>query len=55
MTVEHDPAAKDRSRITCHGKSSLGRMLCRTHVWRCIADVESCRELYEPLNVVDDE
>jgi dipeptidyl-peptidase-3 len=61
MTVEHDPTAKtvhvrvDRSKITSHGKPSLGRMLCRIHVWRCIADAESCREFYEPLSVVDGE
>ena len=61
MTVKHDPAAKtvhvhaDRSKITSHGKPSLGRMLRRIHIWRCIADVKSCREFYEPLSVVDGE
>ncbi|KAI9780926.1 MAG: hypothetical protein M1816_002618 [Peltula sp. TS41687] len=61
MTVEHDAAAKtihvrvDRSKITSHGKPSLGRMLCRIHIWRCIADVKSCREFYDPLSVVDGE
>lgn len=61
MAVEHDPAAKsvhvrvDRSKMTSHGKPSLGRMLCCIHVWRCIADVKSCREFYERLSVVDGE
>ncbi|KAI9842894.1 MAG: hypothetical protein M1837_006726 [Sclerophora amabilis] len=61
LMVEHDPVAEtvhirvDRSKITSHGKPSLGRMLCRIHVWRCIADVKSCREFYEPLSVVDGE
>ncbi|KAL3952369.1 hypothetical protein ACCO45_012312 [Purpureocillium lilacinum] len=43
----------DRSKISSHGKPSLGRMLLRIHIWRCIADVESCRDFYEPLSVVD--
>lgn len=61
MTVEHDQAAKtihvrvDRSKITSHGKPSIGRMLYRLHVWWCIANVQSCREFYEPLSVVDGE
>lgn len=61
MTVKQDSAAKtihvhvDRSKITSHGKPSLGRMLCCIHVWRCIADVKSCREFYEQLSVVDGE
>ncbi|KAJ5703242.1 dipeptidyl peptidase III [Penicillium malachiteum] len=61
MTVEHDSASKTvhvhvkRSKISSSGKASLGRMLCRIHVWRCIADVKSCREFYEPLSVVDGE
>lgn len=28
-------------------------MLTKIHVWRCIADITSCRELYEPLTAVD--
>jgi Peptidase family M49 len=46
MIVEHNLAAKaihvrvDRSKIISHGKPSLGRMLCRIQVWRCIADVK---------------
>ncbi len=61
MTVEHEQASKtvhvhvDRSKITSHGKPSLGRMLCRIHTWRCIADAKSCREFYDPLSVVDGE
>lgn len=61
ITVEHDLSAEtvhvrvDRSKIISHGKPSLGRMLCSIHVWRCIADVDSCREFYEPLSGVDGE
>ena len=63
MTLEHESAAKtvhvrvDRSKITSHGKPSpsLGRMLCRIHTWRWIADVKSCREYYDPLSVMDGE
>ncbi|KAF9773459.1 hypothetical protein IL306_008715 [Fusarium sp. DS 682] len=61
MTVDHDPTAKtvhirvDRSKMSSHLKPSFGRMLCRIHVWRCIADVESCYKFYEPLSAVDGE
>lgn len=61
MTVEHKSAAKtvhvrvDRSKITSHGKPSLGRTLCRIHTWRCIAGVKSCREFNAPLSGVDGE
>ena len=59
LTVSDDPLAKtlhirvDRAKIISHGKPSLGRMLCRLHVWRCIADVESCEEFYNRLSSVD--
>ncbi|OQE16185.1 hypothetical protein PENSTE_c025G04286 [Penicillium steckii] len=61
MSVEHDPLSEavhvhvNRSRISSSGKSSIGRMLHRIHVWRCVADVESCRKFYEDLSVVDGE
>lgn len=61
MTVDYSSDAKtvrvrvDRSKISSHGKPSLGRLVLRLHVWRCIADVESCRAFYEPLTVVDGE
>ena len=61
MAVDYSPEAKtvrvrvDRSKISSHGKPSLGRLVLRLHVWRCIADVDSCREFYEPLTVVDGE
>ncbi len=45
----------DRSKILSHGKPSLGRLLLRLHVWRCTADIEACREVYEPLSTVDGE
>ncbi|GES64679.1 dipeptidyl peptidase III [Aspergillus terreus] len=61
MWVEHDPVAKelfvrvDRSKIVSHGKLSIGRMLCKIHIWRSTADVNACRPFYEALSAVDDE
>ncbi|ATY58656.1 dipeptidyl peptidase III [Cordyceps militaris] len=43
----------DRSKILSHGKPSLGRLLLRLHIWRCTADIKTCREFYEPLSAVD--
>ena len=43
----------DRSRITTHAKPALGQMLLRLHIYRCTADVNSCREYYEDLSGVD--
>lgn len=43
----------DRSRIQSEGKASLGQMLLRLHMYRCTADVESCREYFEDLSKVD--
>ncbi|KAL7929496.1 peptidase family M49 domain-containing protein [Trichoderma chlorosporum] len=43
----------DRSKILSHGKPSLGRYLCKLHIWRCTADVSACRDFYEPLCAVD--
>ncbi|KAI1830109.1 hypothetical protein DTO013E5_7643 [Penicillium roqueforti] len=31
----------DRDKIISHGKPSLGRYLCRLHIWRCTADISS--------------
>ncbi|ORX98180.1 dipeptidyl peptidase III [Clohesyomyces aquaticus] len=45
----------DRTKIKSHGKPALGRMLLRLHMYRCTADVESCREYYEQLSRVDGE
>ncbi|OBT61231.1 hypothetical protein VE03_09671 [Pseudogymnoascus sp. 23342-1-I1] len=61
LRVEHDSVASnltvrvDRSKILSHGKPALGRFLCRLHIWRCVADVRSCRIFYEPLTAVDGE
>ncbi len=43
----------DRSKILSHGKPSLGRLLLRLHIWRCTADIKTCREFYEPLSAVE--
>ncbi|KFY07720.1 hypothetical protein V492_06876 [Pseudogymnoascus sp. VKM F-4246] len=43
----------DRTKIRSHGKRALGRMLLRLHMYRCTADVQSCRTYYEELSRVD--
>lgn len=43
----------DRTKILSDGKPSLGRYLCRLHIWRCTADVSSCKQFYEPMCAVD--
>ncbi|KAL3434216.1 peptidase family M49-domain-containing protein [Aspergillus tetrazonus] len=43
----------DRSRIVHEGRPSLGRMLLRLHIYRCSADIASCRDFYESLSNVD--
>lgn len=59
MQVHYDPEAPnisvsvDRTKILSHGKSTLGQLLLRLHIWRCTADVKSCREFYEQLTAVD--
>lgn len=45
----------DRSKIFTHGKLSIGRLLLRLHIYRCTADVDACRALYEDLSAVDGE
>lgn len=45
----------NRSKIPSHGTASIGRILHHIHIWRCTADVTSCRALYEPLSTVDGE
>lgn len=42
----------DQAKLLSHGKPSLGRLLCRLHVWRCTADFKPCAELYEALSRV---
>ena len=61
MTIDCDPAQEklivhiDRSKIVTHGKRVLGEMLLRLHMYRCTADVASCRVYYEELSRVDGE
>ena len=43
----------DRSKILSHGKPALGRMLLKLHIFRCTADVDSCRTYYESMSRVD--
>lgn len=45
----------DRSLIRTHGKPALGKLLLRLHMYRCTADVQSCRAFYEDLSSVDGE
>jgi dipeptidyl-peptidase-3 len=59
MTVDCNPHEErlivrvDRSKINSHGKPALGQMLLRLHMYRCTADVKSCRDYYEDLSKVD--
>ncbi|KAK8085114.1 dipeptidyl peptidase III [Apiospora hydei] len=61
IVIHHDAASQtlrvkvDKSKIISHGKPALGQMLLRLHVYRCIADVQACREYYEDLSSVDRE
>lgn len=43
----------DGARIQTDGKAALRGMLLRLHMYRCTADVESCRQYYEDLSRVD--
>lgn len=58
ITIDHDVERKslhvrvDRDKIISHGKPCLGRMVTKLHIWRCIADIKSCGELYEPLTAI---
>ena len=45
----------NRNKFASHGKPALGHYLSRVHIWRCTADVDACRELYEPLCAVEGE
>ncbi|KAI0813655.1 peptidase family M49-domain-containing protein [Xylaria sp. FL0064] len=59
ITVTHNKQAQsltvrvDRSKIGTHGKSALGKMLLRLHMFRCTADAVGCRAYYEALSNVD--
>ncbi|PLB46256.1 dipeptidyl peptidase III [Aspergillus steynii IBT 23096] len=61
FTVACDTANKkltvkiDGANVLQKGKPSLGRMLMSLHVYRCTADIENCRALYEDLSTVDEE
>ncbi|KAE8386372.1 dipeptidyl peptidase III [Aspergillus alliaceus] len=43
----------DGSKIASQGKTCIGHMLHRLHVWYCTADVECSKAFYMPLSVVD--
>ncbi|KAK3366725.1 peptidase family M49-domain-containing protein [Lasiosphaeria ovina] len=61
IRIAHDPTESsltvhvDRRKFVSHGKLALGRYLCRLHIWRCTADVASCKEFYEPLCAIEGE
>jgi dipeptidyl-peptidase III len=60
MTVDCDHSANklivrvDRSKILSHGKPAIGELLLKLHIYRCTADVETCRTFYEDLTRLDD-
>ncbi|KAJ5991166.1 dipeptidyl-peptidase 3 [Penicillium canescens] len=45
----------DRSQLISHGKSSIGRLLYKIHIWHSTADVEACWPFYGILSAVDGE
>ncbi|KAJ8057922.1 hypothetical protein OCU04_013102 [Sclerotinia nivalis] len=59
LRIAHDPQKEtlhvhiDRSKIISHGKPSIGRMLCKMHIWHSTADIDACRPLYKALSAVD--
>ena len=59
MNVEHDVDAEtlfvklDRSKIFSHGRPAIGDLLLRLHIYRCTADVDSCKAFYEELTRVE--
>ena len=61
MAVDCDPSANklivrvDRSKILSHGKPAIGELLLKLHIYRCTADVETCRTFYEDLTRLDDD
>ncbi|KAJ5109410.1 dipeptidyl-peptidase 3 [Penicillium angulare] len=61
LSVECNAAEKkltlhvDRSKLLSHGKPSIGRMLCKIHIWHSTADINACRPFYEALSTVDEE
>jgi dipeptidyl-peptidase III len=61
MRVNCDPLldkltiSVDRNRIASHAKEAIGNMLLKFHMYRCTADVQSCRSYYEELSHVDGE
>ncbi|KAJ5722158.1 dipeptidyl peptidase III [Penicillium malachiteum] len=58
MTVDHDIVNNtlfvrvDRSKIMSRGKPSIGRMLCKIHIWHYAADINACQPFYEDLGTV---
>ncbi|KAI0545209.1 dipeptidyl peptidase III [Xylaria curta] len=61
LSVVHDVCSErltvkvDRSKMLSHGKPSLGRLLCRIHIWRCTADVKPCSEYYEEVTSITED
>ncbi|KAI9376776.1 peptidase family M49-domain-containing protein [Aspergillus egyptiacus] len=59
VRVTHEPSTStltvhvDSTKFHSHGKPALADYLCRLHIWRCTADVSTCKEYYERLRVVD--
>ncbi|KAE8313082.1 peptidase family M49-domain-containing protein [Aspergillus transmontanensis] len=43
----------DRTKILSYGEPSLGRYLCRLHIWRCTADFSACKDFYELMCAVE--
>ena len=39
----------DQTQISTHGRPALASLMLKLHIWRCTADVKSCREYYVKL------
>lgn len=59
LTISHDKTTQtltvfvDREKIPTHGKPALAHLLLKLHIYRCTADVHSCRKFYEDLTKPD--
>lgn len=59
MTISHNVESEaltvhvDRSKIRSHGRVAIGGLLLKLHIYRCTADIDTCRTFYEGLTDVD--
>jgi dipeptidyl-peptidase III len=55
LTIQHNTSSQkltvrvDRTKIGTHGRPALSGLLLKLHIYRCTADVATCRDFYEEL------